>query len=676
MMNVVRTMILSGIILYLGCQPGPAKVAKTFEKSNFDTTVAACDDFYQYTNGGWIKNNPVPAAYGRWSAFNELADFNTNAIRTILEEAAADKNAKPGSQRQMTGDFYASGMDSAAIEAMDLKPLGTVFGMIDGMKDKTDLARVLAELHHYGMAPMFNFFAAQDDKNSTMMIAVAYQGGLGMPDRDYYLDNDEKTQKIREAYKSYIKALSGYMGMDEKTAASNLETIMKIETGLARASKTRVEQRDPEKNYNKLTVADLEKLVPTFDWNTYFTEIGLQGLPELNVAQTDFFAGLNNALKTFSIEEWKPYLKMHTLNYAAPYLGSKYVDAHFAFTGTALRGTTELLPRWKRVSQTTDRNLGEVLGQVYVERYFPPSAKARAMEMVNNVREAFRDRLMRIDWMTDSTRAKALAKLNTFTVKIGYPDKWKDYTGLQIDRTSYLKNVMAAQKYDFRRDMGEIGKPVDRTKWGMTPPTVNAYYNPSMNEIVFPAGIMQYPFFNPDADDAFNYGGMGSVIGHEITHGFDDQGSQYDAEGNLKNWWSKADRENFEERANKMVRQYGRYEALDGLNVNGALTLGENIADLGGLYISYEALEKTLKGKAAKLIDGYTPEQRFFMAWAQVWRNTIRDEEMRFRVKVDPHSPGKFRVKGPLSNIPEFEKAFGCADGQYLEPDSSRVQIW
>ncbi|HMV25261.1 MAG TPA: M13 family metallopeptidase [bacterium] len=663
---------------YFACaDKAPMIKGKTIEAENLDTTVAPCNDFYQYANGGWLKNNPIPAAFSRWGSFNELADFNTTALRGLLETAANDKNAQKGSNQQKIGDFYYTGMDSAGIEAAGLKPLASEFARIDGIKDVKDLAVVLSYYHQFAMDPAFNVFVGQDDKNSTMMIANAYQGGLGLPDRDYYTKTDEKSKTIRSAYEKYIAKLLMLSGIDEKSSVKAASAIMGIETQLAKASMTRVEQRDPNAVYHKMTVEELEKTAPNFMWKTYFESLGLAAMKDLNVGQPHFFKELSGMIKSVSIADWKSYLRFHVLNYAAPYMSSDFVNASFEFQGKTLTGQKEMQPRWKRVSNVTDQSLGDALGQVYVEKYFPPASKKKALAMVNNVKEAFRDRLMKLSWMSDSTRQKALAKLNTFVVKIGYPDKWKDYSTLEIDRQSYLGNVMRAQQFESKRLLAQVGQPVDRNRWGMTPPTVNAYYNTGMNEIVFPAGILQYPFFNPDADDAFNYGSMGAVIGHEITHGFDDQGSQYDAEGNLKNWWSQEDRKQFESRADRVVKQFDGFVAIDSMHVNGKLTLGENIADLGGLSIAYDAMIKAQNGKTPPKIGGFTAEQRFFLAWAQIWRTNIRDERLRLMINTDPHSPGKFRVNGPLENMPEFYKAFGCkeSDGM-VKTDSNRAQIW
>ncbi|HMW37426.1 MAG TPA: M13 family metallopeptidase, partial [bacterium] len=486
---------------YFACaDKAPMIKGKTIEAENLDTTVAPCNDFYQYANGGWLKNNPIPAAFSRWGSFNELADFNTTALRGLLETAANDKNAQKGSNQQKIGDFYYTGMDSAGIEAAGLKPLASEFARIDGIKDVKDLAVVLSYYHQFAMDPAFNVFVGQDDKNSTMMIANAYQGGLGLPDRDYYTKTDEKSKTIRSAYEKYIAKLLMLSGIDEKSSVKAASAIMGIETQLAKASMTRVEQRDPNAVYHKMTVEELEKTAPNFMWKTYFESLGLAAMKDLNVGQPHFFKELSGMIKSVSIADWKSYLRFHVLNYAAPYMSSDFVNASFEFQGKTLTGQKEMQPRWKRVSNVTDQSLGDALGQVYVEKYFPPASKKKALAMVNNVKEAFRDRLMKLSWMSDSTRQKALAKLNTFVVKIGYPDKWKDYSTLEIDRQSYLGNVMRAQQFESKRLLAQVGQPVDRNRWGMTPPTVNAYYNPGMNEIVFPAGILQYPFFNPDAD--------------------------------------------------------------------------------------------------------------------------------------------------------------------------------
>ncbi len=647
------------------------------DPKNLDTTVSPCQDFYEFANGGWLKANPIPPEYSRWGSFEELAERNNVQLHQILDDAANNTSAPKGSIEQKVGDFYFSGMDSASIEEQGVKPLAPYFKRIAAINNVEDLESEIARMHAEGTNVVFSFFGDQDAKNSAQVIAQVYQGGLGLPDRDYYLKEDERSKKIRDEYVAHVTKMFSLLGDDEKTAAREAETVMAMETRLAKASMTRVQQRDPNAIYHKMSVKELQSMTPDFSWTKYFDGIHLSDRGDVNVAQPDFVKEVNAMLKTVPVADWKVYLRWHLIHDAAGYLSSPFVNESFRFYGKELNGTKELKPRWKRVLGATDNNLGMALGQLYVAKYFPPEAKTRALEMVHNLIAALREHINDAVWMSDTTKKQALHKLDAFTVKIGYPDKWRDYSSLDIDRGPYVLNAIRASEFDFRRTINKIGKPVDRTEWGMTPPTVNAYYNPMMNEIVFPAGILQPPFFDFQADDAVNYGGMGSVIGHEMTHGFDDEGRQFDAEGNLKDWWTPTDKEQFKERAAQVEKQFDNYNPIDTLHINGKLTLGENIADLGGLNVAYTALETALKGKPRPLIDGFTPEQRFFLAWAQIWRNNVRPENVRLRLNVDPHSPGEFRAIGPISNMPEFYEAFHCKEGDAMVRAANvRAKIW
>ncbi|MDE3057335.1 MAG: M13 family metallopeptidase [Bacteroidota bacterium] len=647
------------------------------DPKNLDTTVSPCRDFYEFANGGWLKANPIPPEYSRWGSFEELAERNNVQLRQILDEAAVNTSAPKGSIEQKVGDFYSGGMDSAGIEEEGAKPLAPYFERIAAIKNVEELEEEIARLHTEGTNVAFYFFGDQDAKNSTQVIAQVYQGGLGLPDRDYYLKEDERSKKIRDEYVAHVAKMFSLLGDDEATAAQEAKTVMTMETRLAQASMTRVQQRDPNAIYHKMSVKELQSLTPDFSWTRYFDGIHLADRGDVNVAQPDFVKEVDSMLTSVPVADWKVYLRWHLIHDAAAYLSSPFVNESFHFYGTVMNGTKELKPRWKRVLSATNDNIGMALGQLYVAKYFPPEAKARALEMVHNLVAALREHINDAAWMSDTTKKQALHKLDAFTVKIGYPDKWRDYSSLDIDRGPYVLNAIRASEFEFRRSVNKIGKPVDRTEWGMTPPTVNAYYNPTMNEIVFPAGILQPPFFDFQADDAVNYGGMGSVIGHEMTHGFDDEGRQFDADGNLKDWWTPADKEQFKERATKVEKQFDNYVAIDTSHINGKLTLGENIADLGGLNVAYTALENALKGKPRPLIDGFTPEQRFFLAWAQIWRNNVRPENVRLRLNVDPHSPGKFRAVGPISNMPEFYEAFHCKDGDaMMRAADVRAKIW
>ncbi|HYR21442.1 MAG TPA: M13 family metallopeptidase [Chthoniobacterales bacterium] len=655
--------------------------AKPIDSSNMDTSVKPTDDFFLYANGGWIKRTEIPPEYSRWGSFNILIEHNNDALHAIAEKVAKTKaDPKTAPEMQKVGDYYTSGMDEKTIEAMRTKPLQDEFGKIDNLKDRQDVLKEIAHLHLIGVSAFFSFGSSQDDKDSTREIAQAVQGGLGMPDRDYYTKDDDASKKLRDAYVAHVTKMLTLLGESAEKAGTDAKKIMALETSLAKASRTRVELRDPEKNYNKMTQAQLQTLTPDWNWGDYFKEIGLSVPGDIDVHQPDFFKAVNAAFTSTSIDDWKTYLRWHLINGAASALSSDFVNEDFNFKETTLRGTPKIKPRWKRVILSEDGEIGEALGKLYVAEYFPPEAKARALELINNLKEALADRIKTLEWMDEPTKKAALDKLAAFQVKIGYPEKWRDYSTLQIDRGPFVLNELRAENFEAKRELNKIGKPVDRTEWGMTPPTVNAYYNPKMNEIVFPAGILQPPFFYANADDAVNYGGIGAVIGHEMTHGFDDQGRQYDKVGNLTDWWSPKSAEEFKKRSGAIVAQYSEYEPLPGLHVNGELTQGENIADVGGVKLAYAALQKALdkhpKAREQK-IDGFTPEQRFFLSFAAIWRQKIRDEEQKLRLNVDPHSPAHYRVNGPLSDLPEFQKAFNVPDSApMVRAADKRVNIW
>ncbi len=660
-------------------QAAIGKNPPAFDLANMDKSVKPQDDFYTYANGTWLKKNPIPPEESRWGSFNILLEKNTAEMRTVAEKAAKEKNAGDP-DLQKVGDYYASGMDEKSIDAAKAKPLEEEFKKIDEISDPEGLLKAIAHLHQLGVRAFFGFTSGQDDKNSTMVISQAYQGGLGMPDRDYYTKDDDASKKLREAYVAHVAKMLTLLGEPMAKANEDAKKILALETELAKPARTRVELRDPQKNYNKMSINDLQALMPNWNWPVYFREIGLQDAGEINVGQPDFFKAANELLKTASIEDWKTYLRWHLIHGAAGELSSDFVNENFKFFGTTLTGAKALKPRWKRVVASTDEALGEALGKLYVADNFPPASKARMIELVKNIQEAMADSIKSRDWMDEKTKEEALKKLAAFSVKIGYPDKWRDYSDLKVDRGPFVLNAARAATFETERELNKIGKPVDRSEWGMTPPTVNAYYNPNMNEIVFPAGILQPPFFNANADDAINYGGIGAVIAHEISHGFDDQGRQYDAEGNLRDWWTPESAEKYKERAQKIVDQYSAYEPLPGMHINGQLTQGENIADDGGVKLAFAALQKALKDKpeeAEKKIDGFTPEQRFFLGWAQVWRANTRDEAMKLRLNTDPHSPTKFRANGPLSNSPEFKKAFDLPENcPMVRPADQVVSIW
>ena len=669
--------------LSLHAQPAPQteKNPPPLDPKNMDTSAKPQDDFFMYANGSWIKNTEIPPEYSRWGSFNQLIEHNNDALHEIAEKAAnTHVDPKLAPETQKVGDYYASGMDEKTIEAMRTKPLAEEFKNIEAIKDRNDLLKEIAHLHAIGVPVLFDFDAGQDAKDSTHDIAQAAQGGLGLPDRDYYTKTDEASKKLRDQYVDHVTKMLTLLGEPPATAADQARNILALESKLAEASRTRVQLRDPQKNYNKMTQADLQKLTPDWKWSDYFKDINLIEPGDINVQQPEFFKAADDVFKSTPMDNWKAYLRWHLVNAAAAELSKDFVDEDFNFKERILRGTEKIKPRWKRVVISTDEAIGEALGKLYVAYDFPPQAKARALELVNNLKEALADRIKTLEWMDEPTKQEALKKLAAFTVKIGYPDKWLDYSLLKIDRGPYVLNAIRADHFEVDRDLKKIGKPVDRTDWGMTPPTVNAYYNPNMNEIVFPAGILQPPFFYANADDAVNYGGIGAVIGHEMTHGFDDEGRQFDAVGNLRDWWSPQSAAEFKKRSQAIVQQYNEYEPLPGIHINGELTQGENIADLGGIKLAYAALQKALdKNPQARQqkIDGLTPEQRFFLSFATIWKSKQRDEDLKLRLNTDPHSPARYRVNGPLSNLSEFAKAFNIPENSpMVRPADKRVNIW
>ena len=661
----------------LRASPGAADKPNSwgFNTANLDKTCKPCDDFYQFAMGGWMKSNPIPPEYSSWGTFTQLADKNQQSLRQILDDAVKAK-AAPGSNEQKIGDFYLSCMDTTAIDAAGTKPLEPELQRIREIKNLADLEREAELLHTKGVGALFRFSSNQDAKDSTRVIGGAVQGGLGLPEREYYLKEDDKSKQLREAYTKHVRKMFELLGDPADKSAAEAATILKVETTLATASMKNTDLRDPDKTYHKMMLADLKTLTPNFSWEAYFQAAGHPELKEINVGQPDFFRSLDAQLTATPIDDWKTYLRWHLVNTAAPGLSEKFVAEDFDFRGKTLTGAKEIQPRWKRCVQATDRVLGEALGQVYVQKYFPPEAKARALQMVHNLIAALGDDLHALPWMGPDTRTEATAKLEAFAVKIGYTDNWRDYSALNIDRGSYAENQVRGAEFDFWRRLNKIGKPVDRTEWGMTPPTVNAYNNSSMNEIVFPAGILQPPFYDPKADDAVNYGGMGAVIGHEITHGFDDHGSKFDGQGNLKDWWSPEDLKNFKARAACVSDQFDAYVVDGDLHENGKLVLGESIADLGGLTIAYAAYEKSLAGKPRPPDrDGFSPEQRFFLGWTQVWGANERIEYARLMANTNPHPLPRFRGNGPLSNMAEFAKAFGCKKGESMVREQA-CKIW
>jgi len=655
-----------------------ASAAHGFDLANLNRAVLPCNNFYEFVSGGWMKNNPIPAAWPSWDSFSGLQNHNQEALHDILEQAAKDTTAQPGSNWQKIGDFYASCMNEGQVESAGLEPLAFAFKQIEDIQDTAGLENEIARLQQAGVNAVFAFGSEQDLKDSTQVIAGVGQGGLGLPDRQYYVDNDDRTQHLRSAYLEHIANMFKLMGDSDDKAASQAKTVLDVETTLAKASKKREELRDPEANYHPMSLTQLDALAPHIAWKDYFSEAGVAGLKDVDVGQIEFFKQVDDSIASVPLADWKIYLRWHLIHSVATALPKRFVDENFDFYGRQLTGSKELLPRWQRCVQATDRELGEALGQYYVQRYFPPEAKARALEMVKNIMGALHDDLQTLDWMSPATREQATKKLSMMTLKIGYPDKWRDYSKYEVDRGPYVSNLLRGKEFEFSRDLAKIGKPVDKSEWGMTPPTVNAYYYAPLNEIVFPAGILQPPFFDPHADDAINYGGIGSVIGHEMTHGFDDRGARFDGDGNLKNWWTPEDLKNFRARGECIAKQFSSYEIEPGLHGNGQLEEGESIADLGGLTISHAAFERTPEGKAnAPSLDGFTPAQRFFLGWGQIWEENIRSEYARLIAKTDEHPLDKFRVNGPLSNTPAFAKAFGCSsDSKMVRPASERCRIW
>ncbi len=646
--------------------------------ANLDRSVSPCKDFFDFANGGWIKSHQIPAAYPSWGLFNELAQHNQEILRKILDqEAAARAKAKPGSNDQKLGDFYASCMNRSAIDAAGLKPLEPEFRRIAAIRNLPELEAEVARLQAMGAGVLFGFYARQDFKNSSEEIANASQGGLGLPDRDGYLKSDPHSVQLREQYVAHVTRMFELLGDPATRAAAEAKTVMAIETRLAQASMPRVEMRNPNNTYHKMDAAQFQALTPHFSWRRYFTDLGYPSIETINVSQPKFFEALDKDLSTVPLGEWKTYLRWHLIHAMAPALSTSFVDENFNFYGRDLTGARELQPRWQVCVRATDRQLGEALGQKYVARAFPPSAKAAALKMVHNLIASLRADIQTLPWMDPATRKAALYKLDKMMIKVGYPDHWRSYAAYHVAAGPYVENVIRGDRFRFARVLARIGKPVNRSRWGMTPPTVNAYYNPSMNEIVFPAGILQPPFFDPKADDALNYGGIGAVIGHEMTHGFDDEGSRFDANGNLKNWWTPQDLRNFHARAQCIAHQFDGYVAIGNLHENGDLVLGESIADLGGLTIAYKAFEKTPEFSSHKLIQGFTPQQRFFLAFARIWAGKQRPQFIRLLVKVDPHPLGRYRVIGPLSNMDEFAHAFDChGKNTMVRPAADRCKVW
>ena len=651
---------------------------KFIDKSNMNLSVKPGDDFVEYSNGIWVKNHPIPAKETRWGSFNEIRDFNIKAVKLILEETVAkQKSSAKGSVERRVADFYIAAMDSLRIESLGFDPIKSDLKKVQDIQSREDLLREIARFKTQGLgSPFFGSYVGQDRKNVKKMVPQFGQGGTSLPDRDYYLKTDARTLKIQEAFKKYIATLFELIGTPTNQAKSNAEQIFLIEKRLATAQMARVEMRDPYKTYNKFLLADFQKQTPIINWNEQFKLLGIPSQDSILVSAPKFLVEVNNTLTDTPIENLKSYLTWNILKGSASYLSSPFVKASFDYA-KFLSGQETQTPRWQRMSTLTDGTIGELLGQLYVAKHFKPEAKERMKELLVNMRTAFANRINRLDWMSEPTKKKALDKLNAFTPKVGYPDKWKNYDGLEINADSFYQNMKNASIWSYQDNINQIGKPVDRTRWGMTPPTVNAYYNATMNEIVFPAGILQFPFFSADADDALNYGGIAAVIGHEMSHGFDDSGSQYDNDGTLRNWWTPEDLSRFKAKTIQLGAQFDQYTVVDTIHVNGKFTMGENIGDLGGLNIAYEAFKMTKQGQSKKKIDGLTPDQRFFLAWAQVWRGASRPEMAAQMIKTDPHSPGQYRTIGTPVNMDAWYEAFNVKPGDklYKKPED-RIKIW
>lgn len=675
---ITLPLILLFLVAVVVKADGPdGKKKPAFDLKNLNTSVSPKTDFYEYAIGGWLKNNPIPDQYSSWGSFENLYEENIAVLKKILESAANNKKAPKGSLIQKAGTFYRVGMDEAAIEKDGYNPIKEDLARIDAIKNLDDLAKVTSYFQLNLGSPLFGFGSGADAKNSSMTIAQLGQGGIGLPDRDYYLNDDARSKEIREKYVPHITNMFKLISVNDATAKKYAETILSIETRLAKNSRSRVDLRDPEKNYNKMKIDKLIAIAPDFNWKLFFKSIGLENPGGICVGQPEFFTALSGMIKEVSLDDWKVYLKWNVLRNAAPYLSSAFVNERFEFYSKFLNGAKTLTDRWKRVLSAEDGAIGEIVGQLYVKDNFPPEAKARALKIVKSLLVSMGERIKGVDWMSDATKKQALKKLNAFNVKIGYPDKWIDYKKLDIKEDSYYKNIVRSSYFASVKSIKEIGKKVDKSKWFMTPQTVNAYYEPSLNEIVFPAGILQPPFFDKDADDAINYGAMGAVIGHEVTHGFDDQGRQYDLAGNLADWWTKEDKDKFNAKTKVLIDQFNNFAALDTFKVNGELTLGENIADIGGLTVSMNAFKKTEQYKKNEKIDGFTPAQRFFLSWAQVWKTNMRPETAKMYLKIDVHSPAKARVIMPFKNLPDFYEAFDVKPGDPMRiADKEIVKIW
>ncbi len=669
--------ILTGLaLIVLSCAALAQQTHSTSEPvldlSSMDQSIDPCTDFFAYACGGWIKNNPIPPDQSSWDTYSKMQDDNRQELRAILETASAPNPGRDAT-RQKIGDYYASCMDEKAIEAKGVGPLKPELERINNIHSKDEIAGVKAAMWYDNV--LFNFESIQDFRDANQVIGNVDQGGLGLPDRDYYVKTDPKSEELRKQYVAHVQKMFELLGDKPQTAAAEAQSVMRIETALAKGSMTRVERREPKNLDHKMSTADLNKISPEFPWHTYFAKVGTPSISALNVSAPEFFKTLNQELKQESLADWKTYLRWHLVHANAAHLSSPFLNENFAFYGKILQGQQQLKPRWKRCTTEVDDYLGEALGKAYVDKYFSPEAKQQALTMVKQIEGAMQQDIQNLSWMSEPTKQQALIKLHAVANKIGYPDKWRDYSKLEIVRGDELGNVERSREFEFRRQLNKIGKPVDRGEWDMTPPTVNAYYNPQMNDINFPAGVLQPPAFDPKEDAAPNYGDTGGTIGHELTHGFDDEGRQFDAQGDLRDWWTPQDAKAFQERADCISNQYSGYTIIDDIKINGKLTLGEDVADLGGLILAYMAWQQDTQGQNLQPIDGLTPDQRFFIGYGQSWCGQTRDETKRLRATVDPHSPEKYRTNGVVSNMPEFQQAFHCKVGAPMV-NTNRCRVW
>ncbi len=673
-MKILNTSI-GFLLLFLASLAISGGIQSGIERENIDPAIRPQDDLYMHVNGKWLERTEIPADKSNFGAFMELIVQNENRLRQIIEQSANTDSRGEETEMQQVGDFYLSFMDTVTIDKLQLQPLQEDIQRINQITKKSDLVQLVAYFIKIGVTTPVFYYINQDEKQSDRYIGYLYQSGLGLPDRDYYFKNEDKFVEIRNKYQIYMENLLTLAQVEE--ASTKAARIMEMETSLAQGHWTQVENRDREKSYNKFSISQLNQLTPAFSWSDYIREAGIADCRELIINQPSYLEQLEEVLKQYPVSDWRAYFTVRLLHDMAPYLNQPFVDLNFDFTGQVLSGIEQNSPRWKRAVNIVNSSMGEAVGELYVEKHFQSESKERMIVLVENLRKAYAQRIARLDWMTPHTRTKALEKLSKFRAKIGYPDKWKDYSGLVIEKDQLVKNIKRANQITYKREIAKLGKPIDREEWFMTPQTVNAYYNPTMNEVVFPAAILQPPFFNLEADDAVNYGAIGAGIGHEMTHGFDDQGRKSDGDGNLRDWWTENDARRFEEKAQVLVNQFNQYVPIDTFRINGELTLGENIADLGGLTIAFRAYQLSLNGKPSEEIDGLTGEQRFFLGWGQIWRRKYRDVELRKRLLTDPHSPSQYRVNGAVVNMPEFYQTFQVSEtDQMYIPEEERLQIW